>query len=353
MSIRRAAATTFVLIALGAAACTPRHAIRIPSPPAEIRKEATIPRETSSEKAALPPLPDYGKLYAEAIDQTKKAIARAKATEALPHWKRLEDSIWRLDAIYHQGVLHHMAGELDEAANQYRRALSVSPSFEPAAANLLGIYLLRGEKQKMEALASGIFPPGSDPSPEMLPELQINLGSVLLETGRRKEAALLLLALDARKAGTPSLPWNLAVLAYRNGNRETAGCLDTKYWRGSRSGNGSSGTASIDLPLPEPFRVFGISERGSQRRGTPSPKGNNRQRCAGRVDLQSWPYPNEYGEMERGTQKFRESDYGAPVLARGVAQSRHLPGSVRREPAKSAGMLHNLCQYERLSKKGG
>lgn len=222
MSVRRAAATAIVLLGLGAVACAPRQAIRIPSPPAEVRKEAAIPPATPSGKVPGPPPPDYGKLYREAIDQTKKAIARAQATQALPYWKQLEDSGWQADAIYHQGVLHHIAGELDQAADQYRRALSVSPSFEPAAANLLGIFLLRGEKQKMESLAAEIFPPGSDPSPEMLPELQANLGSALLETGRRDEATLLFLALSERKPGTPSLPWNMAVLAYRDGDRETA-----------------------------------------------------------------------------------------------------------------------------------
>jgi tetratricopeptide (TPR) repeat protein len=222
MSVREAVTTACALIALGLAACAPRHAIRIPSPPAEVRKEAAIPRAKPPGKALVPPPPDYGKLYAEAIDQTKKAIARAKATEALPHWKRLEDSSWRADAIYHQGVLHHIAGELDKAADQYRRVLSASPSFEPAAANLLGIYLLRGEKQKMESLTAGIFPPGSDPSLGMLPELQANLGSALLETGRQDEAALLFLALKARKPRIPSLPWNMAVLAYREGDRDTA-----------------------------------------------------------------------------------------------------------------------------------
>jgi Flp pilus assembly protein TadD len=222
MSARKAVTTAVILIALVLAACAPRHALRIPTPPAKVRKEAAIPRIAAPGKATVPPPPDYGKLYAVAIDRTKKAISKGQATEALPDWKRLEDSSWRADAIYHQGILHHIAGELDNAADQYRRALSASPSFEPAAANLLGIYLLRGEKQKMESLVARIFPPGSDPSPGMLPELQANLGSGLLETGRRDEAALIFLALKARKPDTPSLPWNMAVLSYRDGNRDRA-----------------------------------------------------------------------------------------------------------------------------------
>jgi Flp pilus assembly protein TadD len=222
MSVREAVTTAVILISLGFSACAPRLAIRIPTPPAKVRKEAAISRIGPPKKTPVPPPPDYGKLYAEAIDQTKKAISKGQATDALPHWKRLEESSWRADAIYHQGVLHHIAGELDHAADQYHRALSASPSFEPASANLLGIYLLRGEKPKMESLVARIFPPGADPSPEMLPELQANLGSALLETGRRDEAAPIFLALKARKPRTPSLPWNMAVMSYREGNRETA-----------------------------------------------------------------------------------------------------------------------------------
>lgn len=233
MTRRKMAAAACAFFCLGILACAPRQALRIPSPPAEVRKDAAPVRVGEKPDrapvqaapmgaAAQPPPPDYGKRYEEAMARTKEAIARGKTTDAIPFWKALEESPWRADAIYHEGVLLHFAGQLDEAADRYRRALSVSPRFEPAAANLLGIHILRGEKEKMRMLADTIFPPGTDPSHDMLPELQANLGAALLETGRRDEASLLFLALSARGMGTPALSWNMAVRAYRDGNRETA-----------------------------------------------------------------------------------------------------------------------------------
>lgn len=230
---RRMMAAACAFLGLGMFACAPRQALRIPSPPAEVRKDAALVRaEEKPDRpparavpegtAVQPPPPDYGKLYEEAMVRTKEAIARGKTTDAIPSWKVLEESPWRADAIYHEGVLLHFAGQLDEAADRYRRTLSVSPHFEPAAANLLGIYILRGEKEKMRSLADTLFPPGTDPSHSMLPELQANLGAALLETGRRDEASLLFLALSARGMATPALPWNMAVRAYRDGHRETA-----------------------------------------------------------------------------------------------------------------------------------
>jgi len=250
----------------------------MPAPPQEVRKEAGAPSAAAAERvappvppgtapradaipgaqeAAKPPagettrtavappaVPDRLPQYAEACDRTQRAIGRDAAREAIPYWKALEDSKWATDAVYNQGVLFQLAGDLDDAAARYRQAADRSPAFEPPVANLLGVSLLRGDRERMKSLVARVVPPGSAPSPEMLPELAVNAAAALMETGRPDDAALLLRSLRERGKATPALAWNMAVLAYRSGDPATARDL---------AGTVSSGVANLFPVLASRF----------------------------------------------------------------------------------------------------
>lgn len=230
-----------VAAALALAACGAPRAILIPGPPSQVRKEAGAPPAAAAEKAApaasqgerpregaapreesgpvMPPrLPEYIEAYA----RTTNAIANGAARDAARYWKALEDSKWGTDAVFNQGVLFQLAGDLDAAAAQYARAADRSPGFEPALANLIGISLLRGERERMRSLAARVAPPGSPPPAATIPELSVNTAAALMETGRGDDAALLLRALGSRGAASPALSWNLAVLSYKKGDAAAA-----------------------------------------------------------------------------------------------------------------------------------
>ena len=248
--------------ALGLAACGAPLAVLMPSPPQEVRKEAGAPppaavartappgpqetaprtdeppggrepvagrggRETGPAVAAPPAVapPEFPERLAEYVDacgRTQAAVARGAARDLIPLWKELEDSKWGTDAVFNQGVLHQLAGHLEEAAAQYRRAVERSPGFGPPLANLLGIALLRGDRRQMESLLEQVVPAVSAPTPGMLPELSVNAAAALMETGRKEEASGLLLSLRESGNATPAVGWNQAVLAFRSGDRATA-----------------------------------------------------------------------------------------------------------------------------------
>lgn len=256
MSRLRSAMTIAIAAAFGLAACGARRAILMPAPPPEVRTESGAPSAAAAERvappapsrstphadavpgageAAKPPaaattpaavappaLPDRLPEYAQACGLTTLAIERNAARDVIPLWKALEDSKWGTDAMFNQGVLFQLAGDLDEAAGHYRRALDRSPAFEPPLANLLGISLLRGDRERVRSLLARVVPPGSSPPTEMLPELAVNAAAALMETDRRDEAAVLLLSLRKRGKSTPALGWNLAVLSFRKGDPATA-----------------------------------------------------------------------------------------------------------------------------------
>lgn len=256
MSRLRSAILVGLAAAFGLTACAAPRAVLMPAPPPEVRKEAGAPSavtadrgapavppgtatradavpgardaegaragETTRTPVAPPALSDKLSLYTEACDRTQLAIGRDAPREAIPFWKAIEDSKWGADAVFNQGVLFQLAGDLDEAAAQYRRAADRSPAFEPPLANLLGIALLRGDRERTRSLLARVVPPGSVPSPEMLPELAVNAATALMETGRRDDAAALLLSLRNRGKTTPALGWNLAVLAFRKGDPRAA-----------------------------------------------------------------------------------------------------------------------------------
>lgn len=204
-----------IVAALALSACATQKVVLAPTPPVEIRKEPSSPTPSK-------PAPDYSRMYSEAIARTKEAFQRGSVKEAIPSWKALEESPWGADAVFHQGVILHLAGDLDGAAAGYRRLADRSPVFEPAAANLLGIYLLRGNLRGARSLVDRVLPPGVEPAPDMLPELQSNVGAALVELGDPDRAARLFLAMRAQGGRSPSLSWNMAVLAYRNGDVATA-----------------------------------------------------------------------------------------------------------------------------------
>ena len=119
-----------IVAALALSACATQKVVLAPTPPVEIRKEPSSPPPST-------PPPDYYRMYSEAIARTKEAFQRGSVKEAIPSWKALEESPWGSDAVFHQGVILHLAGDLDGAAAGYRRLADRSPVFEPAAANLL------------------------------------------------------------------------------------------------------------------------------------------------------------------------------------------------------------------------
>ncbi len=226
--------SAMVAAALSLSACATQKVVLAPTPPVEIRKEPAsspgdaVKEPTASTVGAGPAAgasgtaPDSLRMYSEAISRTKEAFQRGSVKEAIPLWKALEGSQWGTDAIFHQGVILHLAGDLDGAVSIYRRLADRSPIFEPAAANLLGIYLLRGDFQGVRSLVDRILPPGTEPPSDMLPELQSNAGAALVELGEYDRAAGLFLALRKRGKCPPSLSWNMAVMSYRNGDVVTA-----------------------------------------------------------------------------------------------------------------------------------
>jgi len=209
------------------AGCAPA-ALVLPSPPAEIRREppraAQQAPAPAKPPAAVPaaPSPDWTALYREAVARTREALSRNEGLSALGLWQRLEESPYRADALYHQGVLLQRAGDLEAAAARYRAALGAAPSLEPAAANLLGVCLLRGDLREARALADRVLPPGTTPRPTMLAELATNVAAALIEDRELDRAAAILLALQAQGRATPAAGWNMAVAAYLRGDAQQA-----------------------------------------------------------------------------------------------------------------------------------
>ncbi|MBM2827528.1 MAG: hypothetical protein HW408_60 [Actinobacteria bacterium] len=224
MSIGRAALAAAVAIAMTVSGCGIRKYVWWPSPPRNIVREAARPPAAETPK----PQQDFTKAYSEAMARTREAVPRGAGKEALPLWKALEGSQWETDAIYNQGVLLHIEQDYDGAASHYRRIAGRSAVHEPAAANLLGIHLVRGEWNEAGALADRLLPAGTALPREMLPELASNIAAALVERGDYDRAAEMMLALRARKASVPSLSWNMAVLAYRQGNIDAARRLAAK-----------------------------------------------------------------------------------------------------------------------------
>ncbi|MDA8123290.1 MAG: tetratricopeptide repeat protein [Deltaproteobacteria bacterium] len=219
-----------IVAALALSSCATQKIVLAPTPSVEARKEPSLPSARVDAVKATPvpvptpskPAPDYSRMYSEAISRTKEAFQRGSVKEAIPLWKALEESPWHGEAVFHQGIILHLAGDLEGAAAAYRRVGDLPPVYEPAAANLLGIYLLRGNLREARILVDRLLPPGSEPAPGMLPELQSNIGAALVEFRDPDRAARIFLAMQAKGIAPPSVSWNMAVLAYRNGDVVTA-----------------------------------------------------------------------------------------------------------------------------------
>jgi tetratricopeptide (TPR) repeat protein len=198
-----------------------------PAPPASDNAAAPRPAPAADNLAAPPPPPDWWNRYTAAIAKTREAIAREKPAEAVAGWQALEDSPYRAEAVFHQGVLRHLSGDIEGAEAIYRRGTDQAPIDEASAANLLGIYLMKGEIAKARELVDRAVPPGA-PTGSMVPELVVNAGAVLLESGDAARAASLLDSLASRGRMTPAADWNQAVLAWRKGNAAKARELSAK-----------------------------------------------------------------------------------------------------------------------------
>ncbi len=224
MNRRNAALAAALACAMAFCGCGLRKYVWWPSPPRNVVREPPRPAVAEAPKAT----PDFSKAYSEAIARTKEAISRGTGKEAIPLWKALEGSQWEADAIFHQGVLLQLDHDLDAAAAHYRRLTERAPVHEPAAANLLGIHLLRGEYKEAGALADRLLPAGSVPAHGMPPELTANIAAALVERGDLDRAAPILLAMRAKGDYPASLSWTMAILAYRQGNVDMARRLASK-----------------------------------------------------------------------------------------------------------------------------
>lgn len=246
---------------LGAAlpGCATRRVALLPAPPAEVRKAPAVAAKAADRSAVpfpgpiperppapwvlgpyaagtpapppaaaapsppKPPPPDTAVLYANAIARTKEAIARNAPRDAVPLWAALEETRWGADAVYNQGVLLQMAGDPDNAARTYGRLVRKDPPYGPAAANLLGLHLLRGRLEDAVPLAERVL--GQAPPGEPLPEAEANAAAAMIEAGRIDRAEEVLRGIRGRGAATPALAWNLAIVAYRKGDIPAARSL--------------------------------------------------------------------------------------------------------------------------------
>ena len=210
------------IAALGAAlwgGCAPQRSALLPSPPSEIRQAAPEPVPAPPPvPQASPPGPDFGAMYREALSGTRDLLRKGEPRKAVPLWDALEDSPFAADAAFNRGVLLQLSGDRDGAEAQYRRAASPPLLSEPAAANLLGIALLRADRETLaDVVDNAVWPVAALPG-DRLPEFSSNLVAALVELSRLAPAETVYRGMVERGEATPSLPWNRAVLAYRTGN---------------------------------------------------------------------------------------------------------------------------------------
>ncbi len=216
----------FLTIVLGAvflAGCAARTAVLLPAPPVE------IPKSAPAAPAALPPAPvpavpvpapgpDYGRMYRDAVAKTRDLLAKGEGRNAIPLWVPLETSPFAADAVFNQGVLLQLSGDIGGAETTYRRAVAPPLLSEPAATNLLGIALLREDRETMRTLVDNVVRPIAELPGNRLPEFSANLVAVLVDLSRFEEADALARSIIERKIAAPTLSWSRAVLAHRTGD---------------------------------------------------------------------------------------------------------------------------------------
>lgn len=207
-----------LMIALGAAflaGSSPRAAALPPAPPAEVAKDAP-----TKGLGGTPPLPapDPARLYRDAVARTRELQAKGEGRRAVPLWVALEGTPFAAEAVFNQGVLHQFSGDVDRAEELYRRAAAPPLLSRPAAANLLGIALLRGNRETLRSLVDNAIRMDAARTGERLPELSANLVAALVDLSRFDEAESLYDSVLKTGSMTAALPWSRALLAYRKGD---------------------------------------------------------------------------------------------------------------------------------------
>ena len=210
------------MIVLGAAilaGCAPRAAVLLPAPPAEIANAAPTkgPGGTPPSPASAPG-PDPAHLYRDAVARTRELLAKGEGRRAIPLWVALEGTSFAADAVFNQGVLLQLSGDVDRAEELYRRAAAPPLLSDPAAANLLGIAILRGNRETLRNLVDDAGRSDAARTGERPPELSANLVAALVDLSRFDEAEALYRSILKTGGTTAALPWNRALLAYRTGD---------------------------------------------------------------------------------------------------------------------------------------
>ena len=218
--MRRRTPLFFLMFALGAAflsGCASRAAVLLPAPPAEIAKAAL-----AKSPGGAPPSPapghDPANLYRDAVARTRELLLKGEGLRAIPLWAALEGSPFTADAVFNQGVLLQLSGDVDRAEELYRRAAAPPLFSQPAAANLLGIALLRGNREPLRNLVDDVGRTLAARTGERLPELSANLVAALVDLSRFDEAETLVRSILKTGSTTAALPWSRALLAYRKGD---------------------------------------------------------------------------------------------------------------------------------------
>ena len=203
--------------------CAARTAVLLPSPPTEIVK--AVPAKTPGLHPSPPPSapgPDPAVLYRDAVARTRELLAKGEGRNAVPLWAALEGSPFAAEAVFNQGVLLQISGDVGGAGELYRRAAAPPLLSQPAAANLLGIALLRGDRETLRNLVDSAGPTGAVRSGERMPELSANLVAALVDLSRLDEAESLYRSVLEAGRTTAALPWSRALIAYRKGDIEGA-----------------------------------------------------------------------------------------------------------------------------------
>ncbi|MDD5761964.1 MAG: tetratricopeptide repeat protein [bacterium] len=210
------------VIVMGAAflaGCAPRAAVLIPAPPAGIAK--AVPAKAPGAPPPSPastPGPDPASLYRDAVTRTRELLAKGEGRKAIPLWGALEGSPFAAEAVFNQGVLLHLSGDVDRAEELYRRAAAPPLLSQPAAANLLGIALLRGNRETLRNLVDDAGRTDAARTGERMPELSANLVAALFDLSRFDEAETLCRSVLKTGRTTAALPWSRALLSYRRGD---------------------------------------------------------------------------------------------------------------------------------------
>jgi len=216
---RRTPVSVIVLGAALLAGCAPLPSVLLPAPPAGIAKAAPAKAPEGTPPApASAPGPDFAAPYRDAVARTRELLAKGEGRAAIPLWVALEGSPFAAEAVFNQGVLLQLSGDVDGAEGLYRRAAAPPLLSLPAAANLLGIALLRGNRETLRDLVDAAGRTDTARTGVRLPELSANLVAALVDLSRFDEAEALYRSVLETGSATAALTWSRALLAYRKGD---------------------------------------------------------------------------------------------------------------------------------------